>query len=503
MKRENTKIFFILSFLFAVLLVVAPWLSESLMARPGGGQSYSGGSSGSGSGGGDGIVELIFWIILQLPPEISIPLVIIILVVRFLMKRSQKRAAQKISSTPTFTNVSQHLKQVDNILEAIPNYDPNFSRVVFVDFISALYHKLYNTLGTKELSNIFPFFSEQEVLKLKSPEFQDRKYTEIVIGNIQISDVKFTNTYLFITLDIDSNYTLNHKDRSTRYILTERWLLMRGIQVVSPEPEKMRTISCPSCGAAANFNDAGRCNYCNTFIHVGQMQWMVKMRSIIKQETMKTIQAGTYTEEVGTGSPTLVQAGLQKNKTIFAQRNNLDWNSYWEYFSKNVVTTYLLNIFQSWSVNKLFEVRHLLSDRLFESYNFWQTLYKEQKLINRLENINVRRVELVKIESDKFYETITVRVFVSGLDYIENKEGKLIGGSKKKNREFSEYWTFMRRSGKELKEETLNLKNCPNCGAPADNMGQAAECGYCGAKISNGDFSWVLTAIAQDEAYRG
>ena len=78
-----------------------------------------------------------------------------------------------------------------------------------------------------------------------------------------------------------------------------------------------------------------------------------------------------------------------------------------------------------------------------------------------------------------------------------------MGGSKKSARVFSEYWTFIRRTGVENKEEEFNMNNCPNCGAPADKMGQAAICEYCNSKVSTGDFSWILARIVQDEEYVG
>ena len=84
-----------------------------------------------------------------------------------------------------------------------------------------------------------------------------------------------------------------------------------------------------------------------------------------------------------------------------------------------------------------------------------------------------------------------------------DEAGKLIGGSKTKKREFSEYWTFLRRAGIEIDEASVTLNTCPSCGAPADKIGQAAECGYCGSTINQGDFSWVLAVITQDEVYRG
>jgi ribosomal protein L37AE/L43A len=147
------------------------------------------------------------------------------------------------------------------------------------------------------------------------------------------------------------------------------------------------------------------------------------------------------------------------------------------------------------------KARHLLSDRLYESYNFWIEAYKREHLQNKLDNLSIKKIDMAAIEVDKYYEAFTVRIFASCYDYVINQEGKVLGGSRKKARYFSEYWTFMRRNGVEIKESEFSLHNCPNCGAPADKMGQAAVCEYCGAKISNGDFSWILTRIVQDEEY--
>jgi hypothetical protein len=110
---------------------------------------------------------------------------------------------------------------------------------------------------------------------------------------------------------------------------------------------------------------------------------------------------------------------------------------------------------------------------------------------------------MARVDVDKFYESFTVRVFASCLDYVETSAGQLKGGSKKDARFYSEYWTFIRRTGVEKNESEFSLNNCPNCGAPADKMGQAGVCEYCNTKISTGDFSWVLTRIVQDEEYVG
>ncbi len=79
-------------------------------------------------------------------------------------------------------------------------------------------------------------------------------------------------------------------------------------------------------------------------------------------------------------------------------------------------------------------------------------------MVNRLDNINIKQIEIVRIDTDKFYEVFTVRIFASCFDYVENKKAKLIGGSKRKNRLFSEYWTFIRKSGIETDDNNVNLQ---------------------------------------------
>jgi hypothetical protein len=148
-----------------------------------------------------------------------------------------------------------------------------------------------------------------------------------------------------------------------------------------------------------------------------------------------------------------------------------------------------------------FSVRNLLTDRVYESFMFWIKAYQRAGLKNKLENITISNVQFVALDMDKFYESITVRIYASSLDYVEDSAGRVKGGSSKRARSFSEYWTFIRRTG--VEKDVYDFSTCPNCGAPADKMGQAGVCEYCGTKISNGDFSWVLAVITQDEVYSG
>ena len=486
-------------FFFALLFI-----PELLHARPGGGHSYSGGSSGSGGGGGDGIAGLIIWLLLELPPEISIPLVIAIIVIYYYKNKKKKKGEQTISSAPTHTNKFNDHRQVEAKVEELKTKDPNFSRLLFLDFVSSVYHKYYSNIGKKEFKDLVPFLSKHVLEAANRGANSQRKISEIVIGNINIITVFESQDYTGITVDISSNYTLGVGKKKSRYILTERWLFNRKKGVLSLPPEGMRDLKCPNCGAAGNFTDAGNCEYCDTFIEAGEMQWFVNQISIHSQEVFSTKGLAHYEQEIGTDYPTIVQPAINSYINRFTDIHKLpDWNSYWANFTDNIAAAYFMEIYAAWSGLNWSKIRHLVSDRLYESYDFWITAYQSEKIRNKLDNIKISKIDMAAIEVDKYYESFTVRIFASCHDYVENNSGKVLGGSKKQARYFSEYWTFMRRAGVEIVESEFSLNNCPNCGAAADKMGQSAVCEYCGSKISNGDFSWILTRIVQDEEYTG
>jgi len=490
-----------LSILLCIIFFVLP---EMAWARPGGGHSYSGGSGSGGGGGGGGDAGMIIYLLLSLPPEISIPLVIIILVFYWMSKRRKQSNNQSVSSVPTYQNKSNELHQIESKIENLKKSDPNFSRVLFLDFVTSMYYKYYSNFSKKEFKDLKPFLADDVYQNAAKVPPYSRSIDEIVIGNINLVSIYESNVALTITADINSNYTLNMGGRNTRFVLTERWTFSRKKGLLSKGPEQMRDLKCPNCGAPSNFSDAGQCSYCETFIQSGEMQWSVVQINIQKQETFTAQGLGYYAQEIGTNYPTIVQPAINAHINKFIANHHLsDWNTYWASFTDNIAVKYFNEMYKAWSEVKWEKVRHLLADRLYDSYNFWIETYKSQGLRNKLEKINIQRIDMAAVEVDQYYESFTVRIFASCFDYTESTSGKLIGGSKNQARLFSEYWTFIRRTGVEKSESNFSLNNCPNCGAPADKMGQAAVCEYCNTKISNGDFSWVLARIVQDEEYTG
>ena len=425
-------------------------------------------------------------------------LVIVLVVLKKIKEKKDK--LKRIASMPTRCNFQKKTEIIENKLAILKKSDPNFSKTLFLDFVTSIFTKYYAWLDKEEFKNLYPFLSKSEI-KIANNSKIKKHVSNIVIGSINITEIEIEEGVQSITVIIDANYTLKQKDLKTRYIVTEKWVFDRNAELLSPEPKKMRELSCPQCGAGLDFSDSGICKSCETLIKSGEMQWYVYFRKIQHQEHLTAYGLTYYAEETGTKWETLFQKNLNVHTARFAEEHKINWLEWETNFKIKVVSEYFKNLYTAWSLTKLDNVRNLLTDRLYESWMFWIDSYKNNGLTNKLDKVSIKKIEFVKLEIDKFYEAVTVRIHASCKDYVLDKQGRLMGGSKIKKRKFTEYWTFIRRAG--VKNDDYDYKTCPNCGAPADKIGQAGICEYCNTKISNGDFSWVLSIISQDEVYKG
>ncbi len=392
--------------------------------------------------------------------------------------------------------------RVEELLEELHKNDPNFSKTLFLDFVQSVVYEYFKTKGTADALHLKPFF---EVSKYIATD-DGIQYSEIVINAMRIIRGRLAQHKQgidLLTVALDLNYTTTGSGKRARYYSEQQWTFVRKNSITSLPPEKMQLIACPSCGAPNSFSDGEHCDACGTHVEPAIQQWAVK--SIANSYTVGVASSGLveYATESGTDLPTVVQNNLPAYKAQFAQTHGLgDFNSYWSDFVQNVVEPSFKTIYDAWATKRWDRARHLVSDHFYQTQNFWIEEYKRNNYTNRLDDVQIGNIQLAHMEADKFYETFTVRIFASCLDYTLDSNGAVIGGSRTTPRKFSEYWTFVRRVGVEHQQhDWIDMDNCPACSAPLDKMGMSGVCGYCGHKITSGEFSWVLSRITQDEVY--
>ncbi|MCB0370292.1 MAG: Tim44 domain-containing protein, partial [Bdellovibrionales bacterium] len=184
----------------------------------------------------------------------------------------------------------------------------------------------------------------------------------------------------------------------------------------------------------------------------------------------------------------------QDMKNYFPNHSDLE-------YARNRFVDIFMNLQKSWTEQRWELARPYETDSLFQSHNYWIKDYQKKGEKNYLEKINVTKIVPVFLYNDKFYTSLTVRIYAEMIDYTLNKTGKVILGSKSKKVSFSEYWTFIKGTGsnqKPAKSHDINL--CPSCGAGL-KISMTGICEFCGSKITLAQFDWVLSQIEQDEEF--
>ena len=475
-------------------------------ARPGGGDSYSGGGGhgdSGGDGGGGALLELVFHLIRLCiyHPKIGLP--ILLIVVGFIVYSSYKKGQNKDwdSGPPV------QLEQAED-LEALRRIDPEFSQVVFEDFAFRLFAAAHRARASeRELAAVAPYVmtAAQRALLQRAP---GQKVSSVVVGAMrtfrvdipeQPVDAQGRPERVRIGLEFEANVTTAGGNGSAprTYYSVESWLLGRAATARS-KPTADKGFPCPNCGAPWQTVEAGTqvCAACGQAVDNGRFDWTVEQISLASiDERPPTLTADV--RERGTDLPTYHQPGFDAR-----------WRSLMENdgeVTEEAVMARLKMIYErlneAWTQGDLSGVRGLVSDGLFDYLQFWVEAYRSSGLQNVLRDLRITHSTLAKLVRDRSYDSLTVRIWGKGKDYVVRTESdELVRGSKSRDRSYSEYWTLIRSAARRGPAQAA--ASCSNCGAPL-KVSTGGTCEYCGAHLSLGEFDWVLSKIEQDDSYRG
>ena len=502
-------------------LLLLPIVAHAAL-RPGGGQSFSGagssGSSGSSGGdghgsGGDAVGGLIDVLLLCVEyPKIGIPILIVTLgygtisyVRRAKMNAWSTRnqavleaaAADAAAQVAKLAAATRGIPRSD--IERIRGIDPDFSVVLFEDFLYTLYTHVQASRPKGGLSTLAAYLSDQVRLAIG----QDRtleSVSGIVIGAMHFTSIRNAeptdSAPVQIVGDFEVNRTEVRHGQPIRYFVVERLTLARAHGVQSRPPERARVIDCPNCGAPLQSVEGDVCSYCKQHVGHGRFDWMVTTWVQLTSETRPPLLTSDV-EEKGTDLPTVVDPSARDR---FVQLTQRDRTFDWKQFEARVQLVFE-ELQVAWSNRDWLKARPFVTDNYFQSQVYWMKLYIEQKARNVTENAKIEKIEAANLSSDKYFDAITVRVFASSLDYTISDEGRLLSGSRTKVRAYSEYWTFVRGVGRTV-HPTKATAECPNCGAPL-KISMVGNCEHCNAKVTTGEFDWVLSRVEQDDVYTG
>jgi predicted lipid-binding transport protein (Tim44 family) len=113
----------------------------------------------------------------------------------------------------------------------------------------------------------------------------------------------------------------------------------------------------------------------------------------------------------------------------------------------DLVMDYFFKIQGAWMNRDLVPVQGSLSDEMRRVLQADIDKLIRDKQINRLENIAVRKVDIVEAWQESGQDYINTLIYANLLDYTTDETGSVLSGSKSDPVKFEEYWTFTRPVG--------------------------------------------------------
>jgi len=381
-------------------------------------------------------------------------------------------------------------------LEQLRRTDPAFSIVVFEDFLYFLYAEMHRARGASSLDALAPYLGDSVRTTLHNDGCV-AEVTGIIIGAMSYEsiDIRADGSARIVVL-VESNYVERYREQGEmRFFVKEEITLERSAEARSRTPDKARTLNCPNCGGPLSAIRGKTCAYCHTQIDSGTKDWAITSLRVLEREGRGPLLTSSV-EEQGTNLPTVIDPNA---RAVFAQIQAKDPTFDWGRLEQRIGLIFQ-EFHAGWVGRDPARMRPFLSDNLFQSQLYWIDLYRAAKCINRTDGARITRLELANATTDAYYDSITVRMYGTGLDFTISEDGQLLSGSKDWPRAYSEYWTLIRGAQKTTTDK--GDEQCPNCGAPL-NINMAGHCQYCGVKVTSGEYDWVLSRIEQDETYRG
>ncbi len=152
----------------------------------------------------------------------------------------------------------------------------------------------------------------------------------------------------------------------------------------------------------------------------------------------------------------------------------------------------------AWAAQDMERVRAFVSDGVFERFTLQILEQRDLGYRDHMEDIRIERATIAEAASGGIFDVVTIMVAATLVDYrVSLETGTYLSGEKKRHG-FTEFWSFVRRTGARTVAGKPGLieGSCPNCGA-AIQMNQTGKCESCEALLRSGEFDWILSEITQ------
>lgn len=459
----------ILRFVFTLLFFIAV---SYAFARMGG----AGGSSGGDSGSGDGIIGLVFYIIMAIPfPYNIIVLIIIIVIFYFARKKAKQRTI--LNTLPTGDGIKK-VKGYNDFIE----HNPNFDEVKFKEKVKTSFIQIQEAWQNKDMSKVRKYISDGMYQRLNVQfKMMDKLSQKNTIDKLEVKNIyldRVDTDGFFDVIHVAIHASVNDHFVSEKYPelnsggseeFVEYWsyLKKRGAE----EKDIFSSDNCPSCGAALPKipGEVAKCEFCGTLTNSGEYDWVLS----------EVTQADDYVSS----NPLVVKASNLQDKVMEIEQQNDDFSIQ---LIEDKASNAFLQIETARVLNDPAILRRFTTDTAFEKikatfdskeqFVYNRIFLSDVTLIGALQKDNMNSM-IVSIKYS-YQRVIPQEKKAVKLDAVVVTDTKVI--------------ILSRNANPEVSKGSLYAHRCPSCGGPVGDTIDL-KCQYCGHELNSPANEWIVS----------
>lgn len=374
--------------------------------------------------------------------------------------------------------------------------DPGFSRPVMMAFLQNLQRSANHAATVHDWSDLRTWISDEARLQLERGTVDVREFGETVLERVsaQIVAVEPAQVLRAEFTGFREERGLDGRLRILRF--HETWTMERNDGSVSAAPDQLVALACPACSAVPGVtSDDGRCATCGQPVAGTGITWYTTIIEQHPRRSVDTIQREAHL--TAHGAP-LVRAGDVHGQMAALQANVPGFDG--AALMQRCID--LFYVVQGACRNGEWRAtRPWCTDIAYEQVRYANEAYEMADQVHVRDEIELERIEIVRVDDDPFYTSVTVRLWWHGKDYVMDATGQVVEGNPRGTVADSACWTFQRAHGHGAVGPAIT--ECPSCGSSIDRVDGTGTCQACQSWLCDGQFSWVLARIDSVAAFNG
>jgi predicted lipid-binding transport protein (Tim44 family) len=220
----------------------------------------------------------------------------------------------------------------------------------------------------------------------------------------------------------------------------ESWQFRRAVGAVSPPPAEAMRLGCPACHADSGPDADGQCHACRRQVTWGQLCWqLMDVGPTPQLQPIPMPDLDHPLVDPAVDRPTAVDMNLAvEMRKLRARHPDLDLAA----LGRNVdeVVTRIQTMEPALAAG-------VLSAPMRQRLAFVRGVFDAHGLVQRRDGLRAERREVCRARMDAWFESITVRVWIAGRRWVEDRAGVVAAGHPEQESRWSRVVTLSRPVG--------------------------------------------------------